>query len=674
MSSGRKCKNCGSSDIEVDPARGDAVCTNCGSVLEDNIIVPETEFQENAHGSSSMVGQFVSAESKGGATGYGAAFSMGVSTESREVTIKKAKQGITALSQNLRLKQHCIDIACNFFKMALSRHLTQGRPASHIHAACVYITCRTEGTDHLLIDISDVLQICCYQLGRAYLQLSRALCIKIPSIDPCIYILRFANQLDFGDKTQEISTTALRLVQRMKRDSLHSGRRPSGLCGAALLLASRLHEMNREPADLVRIVKVHESTLRKRLVEFGDTPSGALTLDEFLTVDLEEEQDPPAFIAARKKDKERLKKFNEKDGEVALTQLQKEIECQLEKDHKKKTKHVPSTPKSISGCDESAVENADLDMFVLQTTCEAVNNSLNEDDPDDPIIMNSAGLGPDLESMGVIDQMSIPNVSNILGTSIDISKPSENSEANVVGESLDDIDDDEINSIIMTPREALYKTHLWHKLNAPYLKEQKLKAAVLAKEKEEGKPERKKRKVGPKRKGAIGPSSSAGEAIEKMLQEKKISTKINYDILMSLNKVAVKEDANTAPTNQPIIPSSPIIPESPSRKRKTSFDLANKPTILSSPLKAYNASRRNRNAKLSGPVGLPVMQSPQTPASVINEPQTPKQIINADDDAESEYYEEDTDVQDKNPAGEMESISQLLRSQDEDEDYVFDEY
>lgn len=93
-----------------------------------------------------------------------------------------------------------------------------------------------------------------------------------------------------------------------------------------------------------------------------------------------------------------------------------------------------------------------------------------------------------------------------------------------------------------------------------------VKAAVLAKEKEEGKPERKKRKVGPKRKGAIGPSSSAGEAIEKMLQEKKISTKINYDILMSLNKVAVKEDATSAPTNQPMIPSSPIIPESPSRK------------------------------------------------------------------------------------------------------------
>lgn len=45
-----------------------------------------------------------------------------------------------------------------------------------------------------------------------------------------------------------------------------------------------------------------------RLIEFGDTPSSALTLDEFMQVDLEEEQDPPAFKASRKKDRERLQR------------------------------------------------------------------------------------------------------------------------------------------------------------------------------------------------------------------------------------------------------------------------------------------------------------------------------------------------------------------------------
>lgn len=58
------CSNCGGTDIEYDSARGDAVCTGCGTVLEDNIIVSEVTFQEQSSGSSSLVGQFVSNESK----------------------------------------------------------------------------------------------------------------------------------------------------------------------------------------------------------------------------------------------------------------------------------------------------------------------------------------------------------------------------------------------------------------------------------------------------------------------------------------------------------------------------------------------------------------------------------------------------------------------------------
>lgn len=40
----KKCNNCNSTEIEVDSARGDEVCTNCGTVLADNIIVSEGTF------------------------------------------------------------------------------------------------------------------------------------------------------------------------------------------------------------------------------------------------------------------------------------------------------------------------------------------------------------------------------------------------------------------------------------------------------------------------------------------------------------------------------------------------------------------------------------------------------------------------------------------------------
>ena len=50
--------------------------------------------------------------------------------------------------------------------------------------------------------------------------------------DPCLYIHRFAHKLEFGEKEHDVAMTALRLVARMKRDWIHHGRRPSGLCGA----------------------------------------------------------------------------------------------------------------------------------------------------------------------------------------------------------------------------------------------------------------------------------------------------------------------------------------------------------------------------------------------------------------------------------------------------------
>ena len=64
MSKSTVCSNCGGAEIEYDAGRGDAVCTNCGSVLEEDIIVSEVSFQEKSSGASSVVGQFVSSEGK----------------------------------------------------------------------------------------------------------------------------------------------------------------------------------------------------------------------------------------------------------------------------------------------------------------------------------------------------------------------------------------------------------------------------------------------------------------------------------------------------------------------------------------------------------------------------------------------------------------------------------
>ncbi|XP_070494317.1 transcription factor IIIB 90 kDa subunit [Chironomus tepperi] len=664
----RKCGQCNSTEIEVDSARGDEVCTNCGAVLADNIIVAEVQFEENAHGTSAAVGQFVSADSKGGATGYGK-FHVGTSTESREVTLRKAKIGISHLCNMLALNNHCIETAHNFFKMALSRNLTRGRKNSHIYAACVYITCRTEGTSHLLIDISDALQICCYELGRTYLKLSQALCINVPSIDPCIYIMRFANRLEFADKTHEVSMTAQRLVQRMKKDSLHSGRRPSGLCGAALLLAARMHDFSRKPNDIVRVVKIHESTLRKRLLEFGETPSSALTIDEFMTIDLEAEADPPAFKAARKKDKERLQKLPD---ESEFTSLQIEIDAAIERDLKKSRKrklNIAGTSMVIDDYDETK----ETDMFIGESTIDVINECL-QDDPDDfsgdiktkvveenkvavvvpkkeekkekiekEILPKFGGLKPDLLALCTVSEKE----------QFLLSSSNKKSTEPVNDLDLEGLDDNEINGYILSESEAVLKDRLWNKMNAEYLKAAKEREEKAAKEREEGKPEKKKRRA---KKKAIGPSSSAGEAIEKMLQEKKISSKINYDILKSLTATQDDKVPEEIPTEIPT-----------EEEEKTEIEQVLKPpqraeTSSTSPRKSYINLSNNRRSKVQ--MGLPVVMQTETV-----EEEKPAETTQAVDHADD--FDEDEIEELPEPQHEDDRLGNILNMGDEDNEDAY---
>jgi transcription factor IIIB subunit 2 len=135
--------------------------------------------------------------------------------------------------------------------------------------------------------------------------------IQLPLIDPAHYISRFCALLEFGDDTRKVADDAARLVQRFDRDWMRTGRRPSGICGACILLAARMNNFRRSVQEIVQVVKIADSTLKKRLEEFKSTPSGGLTVQDFRTMWLEEEANPPAFEDARDRDR-RMKGLGEK--------------------------------------------------------------------------------------------------------------------------------------------------------------------------------------------------------------------------------------------------------------------------------------------------------------------------------------------------------------------------
>uniref|UniRef100_A0A667G8Q1 Transcription factor IIIB 90 kDa subunit n=1 Tax=Lynx canadensis TaxID=61383 RepID=A0A667G8Q1_LYNCA len=519
---GRVCRGCGGTDIELDAARGDAVCTGCGSVLEDNIIVSEVQFVENSGGGSSAVGQFVSLD---------------------------GRRQIHHLGNQLQLNQHCLDTAFNFFKMAVSKHLTRGRKMAHVIAACLYLVCRTEGTPHMLLDLSDLLQVNVYVLGKTFLLLARELCINAPAIDPCLYIPRFAHLLEFGEKNHEVSMTALRLLQRMKRDWMHTGRRPSGLCGAALLVAARMHDFRRTVKEVISVVKVCESTLRKRLTEFEDTPTSQLTVDEFMKIDLEEECDPPSYTAGQRKlrlkqlEQVLSKKLEEVEGEICT--YQDAIENELESSRPKAKGALANLTRdgSVEDTTSSVFGEDDAEDEELEAAASHLNKDFYQEILGSGLSSSSEGAGdpeggarpPALESLlGPLPTAASLGISDSIRECIS-SQSQDPTDACGDGElDLSGIDDLEIDRYILNEAEARVKAELWMRENAEYLREQREKEARIAKEKELGIYKEHKPKKSCKRREPIQ-ASTAGEAIEKMLEQKKISSKINYSVLRDLN-------------------------------------------------------------------------------------------------------------------------------------------
>lgn len=291
-------------------------------------------------------------------------------------------------------------------------------------------------------------------------------------------------------------------------------------------------------------------------------------------------------------------------GVHELTELQKEIDAHLEKDIGKYTESVlrkvtkGKKEESAQSSKHSQMSETELEMqesreFIEASNAEAiqefiVNNTDTDSKPQ--AVMTSAvieGLRPDIEAICRVTESELE----------DVERAKQPMETELF---VDDLNDEELDQYVLTEQEADTKLSMWKNLNAEFLREQKEREERLAKEREEGKPEKKKRKP---RKKVIGPSSTAGEAIEKMLQEKKISSKINYDILKTLTEgmgsfSGESETAEDAP------------------KPKTLEELEQTPVIVEEGPISSKSSRGKPNYDMPGPsrkrvkveAGLPVSE------------------------------------------------------------------
>lgn len=364
-------------------------------------------------------------------------------------------------------------------------------------------------------------------------------------MDPSLFISRFAALLEFKEETQKVATDAVRLVQRFKRDWMDTGRRPAGICGACLLLAARMNNFRRSMQEIVQVVKIADSTLRRRLDEFKLTASGDMTIQDFRTIWLDEEANPPAFMAkapgaaggagkknARGKPKSKSKLAIE---QTAVNDIIKQADAQEDGDDDEdagpssRAIGLASTlsegkgkERAVDSPNSSAVFQAAADLDSEIGAQDDEGDDEGDDSPEDfsaaldaidPTLLDespassSAAVGPSSRLMpdraadssepaspsSVIasgknvleeaDEVVDAAVEHEVGSFLNEGQGAElNDELNeadrreaerraldLSSKELEGLDEDELDSFIMTPEEVKVKTRLWMEFNKDYL-------------------------------------------------------------------------------------------------------------------------------------------------------------------------------------------------------------
>ncbi|OPB42631.1 transcriptional regulator, unknown [Trichoderma guizhouense] len=568
----------------------DGTCQTCGRVADDSNIVSEVQFGETSSGAAMVQGTFVGAD-QAGVRGMGPAFRRVGGSEDREKSIREARGLMQGYAQQLNISDSLVTAGTQVFKLASSANFIQGRTLASVAAVCLYAACRAEPPCKvMLIDLADLVQLNVFKLGRIFKKLNEVVPIGTDGLIP-VYpedlIWRFATKMEFHQDTAKVAEDAVRLVKRMSRDWMVMGRRPSGICGACLLMAARMHNFRRTIREVVYIVKVTNHTIQNRLQEFNNTESSRMSVEDFLKQDfLESSHDPPSFYRksdeyrkkAEEKSRKRKRGITGEDPEEPLPEhaehaphkrhieggadLSKAPEVNYRRDADGFI--IPPLPSQIPqgniNLNPSKNENDD-EVEGLEDLAEEFGDALEEEVGD----QESGGRGkgkkakPQLpineeweqdeqELEGVIEEifndpltyehaLAYSNAEQRARIhSLWARQQQPQKEVSMAADVTEDefADDPEVINCLLSPEEARIKEIIWVNQNKDWLRKHQEKVFRRKMEAERPKQTRKRRKRARMGEGQTSPASSAAEAAIGVAKDRAWSKRINYDAIRSI--------------------------------------------------------------------------------------------------------------------------------------------
>jgi len=284
----KKCPECGSKKIMVDKTRAEVICKKCGFVIKDSIIDRGQEWR-------AFDAEQMSRRARTGAPRTYTKHDKGLTTEigkgrgelykvprkkraqyyrlrkwhkrlveSKDRNLSFALSELQRIISFLNLSKTVHERVARYYEQALDKGLIRGRSIESVIAALVYAISRRERTPRTLGEISEACGLSKKEIGRTYRYVARELKIRILPADPKDFVPRFCSILNLSDKIQ---AKAIKILKKAQKESVTSGKAPTGVAAAAIYIACLLTNEETTQREMANAISLTEVTLRNRQKE-----------------------------------------------------------------------------------------------------------------------------------------------------------------------------------------------------------------------------------------------------------------------------------------------------------------------------------------------------------------------------------------------------------------------
>lgn len=297
----RRCPNCGSFALYVDPIRGERVCDTCGFVVDEGLVDsgPEwTTFEgdDRARGGPPP-SVMVPDKGLGSMVGNGLRDAKGNPIDARSVAalnrLRRVSQWtrydrveralapglaqLSSLASRLGLAPDFRERAAILLRKTIEAGLSRGRSMDAIVAAVVYLGAKQLGAPRGLHELSQATGVTVHRISLTGKIISRELGVFARASRAEDFVPRFASQLGLEPG---VSERALTLVSRGNQVKDLEANSPVGIAAGALYLASEQLESPLTQAEVARLTGVSEVTIRKHYRVLKDALSGSMARPE----------------------------------------------------------------------------------------------------------------------------------------------------------------------------------------------------------------------------------------------------------------------------------------------------------------------------------------------------------------------------------------------------------